>query len=225
MSDLHSPFETIELSQWPRRQHFEFFSQFEEPYFGITSQVECTPLWNFCKRDKNTSFYLRYLHAVMCAVNTTQATRLRIRNQQPVLFKTIHVSATIMRANDTFGFGFFPFYQDYSQFEAAALHETQLVQQETTLFSPRLGPEPRLDVIHFSAVPWVNFSSISHARAFSRHDSVPKISVGKVTTAGVAESSSASFPVAVHLHHALADGRDVSDLLERIKNELARGLC
>lgn len=25
----------IDLQQWPRRDHFTFFSQLEEPYFGL----------------------------------------------------------------------------------------------------------------------------------------------------------------------------------------------
>ena len=32
----------IDLETWPRREHFVFFSAFEEPFFGLTANVDCT---------------------------------------------------------------------------------------------------------------------------------------------------------------------------------------
>ena len=32
----------IDLSTWNRKEHFEFFCTFEEPFFGITTQIDMT---------------------------------------------------------------------------------------------------------------------------------------------------------------------------------------
>jgi chloramphenicol O-acetyltransferase type A len=30
----------IDLATWNRKEHFEFFSTFEEPFFGITTPID-----------------------------------------------------------------------------------------------------------------------------------------------------------------------------------------
>ena len=32
----------IDLATWPRSEHFEFFKQYDMPFFGITAQSDCT---------------------------------------------------------------------------------------------------------------------------------------------------------------------------------------
>ena len=34
--------QTIDITHWNRREHFEFFSQFDEPFFGITTLEDFT---------------------------------------------------------------------------------------------------------------------------------------------------------------------------------------
>jgi chloramphenicol O-acetyltransferase type A len=84
------------------------------------------------------------------------------------------------------------------------------------------GLEPALsgeNVIHFSSVPWIRFTSLSHARSFSHNDSIPKISFGKMTiTSGVR-----SMPVSVHVHHGLMDGFHVGSFLDHFQELLLRG--
>ena len=32
----------IDIDNWKRKEHFLFFSKFEEPFFGVTVKVDCT---------------------------------------------------------------------------------------------------------------------------------------------------------------------------------------
>jgi chloramphenicol O-acetyltransferase len=48
-------YKILELEKWSRKDHFFFFSQFEEPFFGITAQVDCSNAYHFCK-ERNYSF-------------------------------------------------------------------------------------------------------------------------------------------------------------------------
>ena len=32
----------IDITNWNRKEHFEFFSAFDEPFFGITTPIECS---------------------------------------------------------------------------------------------------------------------------------------------------------------------------------------
>jgi chloramphenicol O-acetyltransferase type A len=94
---------TIDLANWNRREHFEFFRQFDEPFHGLVVNVECTHAYQACKQ-KNISFFLYYLHQVLQAVNLTDAMRLRIEDGQVVDHDAIHASATVGRDDHTFAF-------------------------------------------------------------------------------------------------------------------------
>ena len=67
--------------------------------------------------------------------------------------------------------------------------------------------------IHFSAIPWVDFTSLSHARSFTFPDSAPKISFGKVTE----KDGIKTMAVAIHIHHGLADGYHVGQFVEEFQ--------
>jgi len=32
----------LDISSWNRKDHFAFFKQFEEPFFGVTVPIDCT---------------------------------------------------------------------------------------------------------------------------------------------------------------------------------------
>ena len=73
--------------------------------------------------------------------------------------------------------------------------------------------DDRSDMIHYSALPWVAFTSFSHARNWRREDSVPKIVFGKYTE----RDGHRLMPVSVEVHHALMDGLHVGRFLERLQ--------
>ena len=39
----------IDIITWNRKEHFEFFSKFEEPFFGTTIQFDCTKAYHKAK--------------------------------------------------------------------------------------------------------------------------------------------------------------------------------
>jgi chloramphenicol O-acetyltransferase type A len=74
------------------------------------------------------------------------------------------------------------------------------------------------NVIHYSSIPWLNFTSLSHARAFSFKDSIPKISFGKMTE----ENGQRRMSMSIHVHHGLMDGYHVGEyvnLFQKLLNE------
>lgn len=204
----------LDLSNWNRREHFEFFSRFEEPFFGLVATVDCTLALAEAKR-LGIPFFLYYLYQVLQAVNQVDALRYRVENEQVYSFDRIHASATIGRPDHTFGFSFIELHNDLEKFVREAQVEINAVQASEGL---RLSPSTaRLDVIHFSALPWVRFTGLTHARSFSHPDSIPKISVGRTYT----EGSAILMPVSVNVHHGLADGYHVGLFLDEFQQRLS----
>ena len=194
----------LNLETWNRKEHFLFFKQMEEPFFGLTVTVDCTKAYEKAK-EMGVSFFTFYLHKTLVAVNTIEPFRYRIKDDEIYIFDRIDVSSTILREDKTFGFSQIEYAEDISQFAENTKNEIARIQTTTGLFTREYSE----NLIHFSALPWINFTSFSHARSFSWPDSCPKISFGKMMD----ENGKKTMSMSVHVHHGLMDGYHVGEFL------------
>lgn len=190
----------LDIENWVRKEQFQFFRTFDEPFFGVTVELDCTRAFNHCKLYGH-SFFIYYLHKCLAAVNAIEEFKYRIIDDEVYVFDFVNGSATVKRPNGSFGFSYMDFYHDFSDFQT----HTKLVIEETKKSTKLIPSIEQENIIHFSALPWINFTGLSHARRFSTPDSCPKISIGKV----VENNGIMKMPVSVHVHHALADGYHV----------------
>ncbi|MCX6183918.1 MAG: chloramphenicol acetyltransferase [Flavobacterium sp.] len=202
----------IDLATWNRNEHFEFFNSFEEPFFGLTTQLDCENAYHKAK-TLGVPFSTYYLHKTLVAVNENKPFRLRIENNEVVEFSKIHGSPTVLRDDKTFGFSQINFDPDLVFFTQNAALEVARVKQTTGLFTREFSP----NVIHFSVLPWISFTSFSHARSYTLPDSCPKMSFGKMT---INTAGKRSIPFSVHVHHGLVDGYDVGVFVNRLQDLL-----
>ncbi|MFP3595415.1 CatA-like O-acetyltransferase [Chryseobacterium sp. SIMBA_029] len=203
----------IDLENWNRKEHFDFFSKMQSPYFGFTTEVDCTKAYHNAK-EKGVSFFAAYLHKSMVAVNTVDAFKLRIIDGEVALFDTIHAGTTIGREDGTFGFAYIPFSNDFSVFNDRLQREIQAVQNSTGL---RLkNGDIGKDLIRHSTVPWNSFSALLHPTNFDPTESVPKITFGKFNV----RKGKKYLPVSVEAHHGLADGLHIAQYLEEFQRQL-----
>lgn len=197
----------LDLENWNRKEHFLFFKQFEEPFFGLTVEIDCTKAYATSKQ-LGTSFFTYYLHKTIVAVNTIECFRYRIIDDAIYIYDTIDVSATIMRDDTTFGFSLIEYSPDFDVFAKNTSEEIQRIQNTTGLFTREFK---ETNVIHFSAVPWINFSSLSHARSYTFSDSCPKISFGKMI---IGDDGKRTMSMSIHAHHGLMDGFHVGQFVD-----------
>ncbi|HEX8015779.1 MAG TPA: chloramphenicol acetyltransferase [Flavobacterium sp.] len=205
----------LDLENWNRKEHFEHFSKMEEPFFGVTVEIDCTKAYQTAKNLK-TSFFIFYLHKTLVAVNSIENFKYRISEGKIYINDRIDVSATIGREDGTFGFSFIEYNADFKIFESNALTEIERIQKTSGLFTRSFDDD---NLIHFSAIPWLNFTSLSHARSYSYPDSCPKISFGKMMTSKTGKKTMA---MSVHVHHGLMDGLHVGqfvDLFQELMND------
>lgn len=198
----------IDLNSWVRKDQYLFFSQFEEPFFGVTVSIDCTVAYQYAK-ERGISFFQYYLYQALKAANLIENFRYRIIDKEIYLFDEVHASPTVPRPDGTFGFSYIDYSDNETVFYTNATRIIEAVKQASGLI-PAVSGE---NVIHFSALPWIKFTSVSHARCFSFADSSPKITFGKI----VEENGRKLLPVAVHVHHALADGYHVGLFIEQFQ--------
>lgn len=194
----------LALDSWVRKDHFNFFNQFDEPYYGVNVNIDCTTAYQTVKQN-GVSFYLFYLYQSLAASQVVDSFKLRIEHDEVYRYDRIDAGSTIGRPDGTFGFGDFIYYSTFNEFYIEAVKVMEQVKAETGLVLSQA-----LNVIRYSALPWIDFTSLSHARTFSFKDSCPKISFGKVT-----ENNGRKFmPVSIHVHHALVDGIDLGRYID-----------
>lgn len=201
----------LNLEKWNRKEHFEHFCRMEEPFFGATVEIDCTKAYQTAKNLK-TSFFIYYLHKTLVAVNTIENFRYRISEGKIYINDRVDASATIGREDGTFGFSLIEYNNDFRIFEQTALAEIERIQNTTGLFTRSFDDD---NVIHFSAIPWLNFTSLSHARSYTFPDSCPKISFGKMMTS---ESGKRTIAMSVHVHHGLMDGLHVGQFVDTFQD-------
>lgn len=204
----------LNLDTWNRKEHFLFFKQMEEPFFGVTTTIDCTKAFEK-SRVLGVSFFSYYLHKTLAAVNAIDSFRYRIIGDEVYIFDQINASATVLREDQTFGFSLMEYHEDAIQFSEIVKKEIARIQTTTGLFTREEYGE---NLIHFSALPWIKFESFSHARSFTWPDSCPKISFGKMTE----EKGKKTMPISIHVHHGLMDGYHVGQFIARLE-ELMNG--
>ncbi|MGV3594282.1 MAG: CatA-like O-acetyltransferase [Sediminibacterium sp.] len=195
----------LDIETWNRKDQFRFFSQFEEPFFGITIQVDCTEAYAFAKAN-NYSFFLYYLYQSLKVANQIEPFRYRIVEGNVYHYDVVNASPTINRPDGTFGFSYMDYHPDFTSFATSAQRIIEEVRNSTGLI-PAVSGE---NVIHYSSIPWINFTSLSHARSFTFKDSCPKISFGKMTEV----NGRKLMPLSIHVHHALMDGFHVGQYID-----------
>jgi chloramphenicol O-acetyltransferase type A len=198
----------IDIRDWKRKKIYEFFKDFEEPYYGICMDLDCSKAYQFAK-TKNISFFLYYLYLILKAVNQTEAFKYRIEGDEVFLYDVIDGSATIDRDDGTFGFSYIPYFEELDLFLEKATEEMIEVRTSNQLIRSGLGE----NIIHFSSLPWVQFTHVSHPRRYSRRDSIPKITVGKYHDV----DGKKMIPVSVHVNHAVADGLHVGQFFRTLQ--------
>lgn len=200
-------YKILNIEEWSRREHFEFFSQFDEPFFGVVAEIDCTNAYKHCKKI-SIPFFIYYHFKSIIAVNQVEEFRLRIKADQVILFDKIHVTTTISRDDHTFAFSFIPFTTSLNEFSDSVKNEMEKIKNSTGLMINE--NTSRNDVIHFSTVPWISFTGVTHARNFKYKDSVPKITFGKYFR----RDNRIIMPVSVNVHHGLMDGYHVGQFFE-----------
>ena len=199
--------EIINIDTWKRKQHYEHFNAMKDPFFGVTVTMDVSKAYNFSKENK-ISFFGKYLHDCMKAINDVDALKLRIDNENIITYKVINASPTILRKDQTFGFSYINFDKNLNIFLENFEAEKQRVLSSNELYPPVNST----DCIHCSALPWVSF--LGHKEPISGLiDSVPKLAFGKVE----AKNEKFSMNVAIRVNHALVDGYDVGLFIEKFQ--------
>jgi chloramphenicol O-acetyltransferase type A len=196
----------IDLNTWPRREHYDYFGSCDDPFFGVVVNVDCTKAYQRCK-ERGESIFLFYMYESIKALNLVANFKYRIIDDEVWLFDRVHAGTTVGRG-DSFGFALFEYTDSFAEFKEIAEKEIAEVQKAPGL---RVDENAlRIDVIHYTTLPWFSFTGLKHEKNISRQESIPKIAFGKFFDA----NGKTLMPVSISANHGLVDGYHVAKFLE-----------
>ncbi|MFN2512040.1 MAG: CatA-like O-acetyltransferase [Pyrinomonadaceae bacterium] len=204
----------LDVTTWARRDLFEFFRDYTNPYFNVCTRLDVTSLLEMLHARPEMSASLTYHYFALRAANEIEPFRYRLQDGKVFVYDVVHGGTIVLLPNESFNFAYFDYQEDFARFIVEAERATKTAQRSDAIFSP----SPSEDRIHFSVLPWLSFTSFAHARNSGRADSVPKIAFGKFTR----ENDRTMLPISVEVHHALMDGLHVGRFLTRFEELLAK---
>jgi chloramphenicol O-acetyltransferase type A len=187
----------IDIQTWARREHFQTYLAFQQPYFGLCANVDLTSFYTYTQQQ-GYSLNISIIYVLTRAANVIPEFRYRIRGTGVIEHEVVHPSTTVLVEGDLFSFCTIEYEQDFSAFALRAAEMIAYVKQH-----PTLEDEPgQDDLLFMTPIPWVSFTNIKHALPSLPADSVPRIAWGKYFEDG----DSLKMPLDVQGHHALMDG-------------------
>jgi chloramphenicol O-acetyltransferase type A len=203
----------LDIETWARRDLFEFFRGYERPHFNVCARLDVSRLLSLLRGRPGVGVSLAYIYFALRIANETEPFRYRLKDGQVMIHDVINGGTTVLLPNESFGYAYFDYQEDFETFFAAASESIKRVQAEGSL-----KPSMRDDLIYFTVLPWVSFTSFAHARTPGRGESVPRIAFGKFTL----EGERTWLPISVEVHHALMDGLHVGRFLSRFEEALSK---
>jgi chloramphenicol O-acetyltransferase type A len=203
----------LDTATWARRDAFEYFRSFDKPYFNVCTRVDVAPLKAALAGRGGGGISLACYFVALRLANEQQPFRLRLEDGRVRVHERVRGSTTVLRDDESFGFAYLDDDDDFARFAARGAAAIAAARDHQASFDPR---RDEAAVLHFTTLPWVHFTSFSHARNWGREDSVPKLAFGRIDADGPHQW----LPLSVEVHHALMDGLHVGRYIEAFETAL-----
>ena len=207
----------IDIDNWDRKSHYEWFGGFSHPCVAFDVKFDITEVIAFCKRKKVSSFAtLMYLMTDLA--NHNFAFRLREDDKGVVEVDYANASYTYLINEHTFvnlraraNLGFQTFLQDVEN-NKNKYRGSDYVQEIFNDVSI-------INDIYFSCVPWFDYLSVHQPIPDNDkgNRSIPRFLWGKY----IEENDRTYIVVNITANHALVDGVDFANIVEAMKKAFA----
>ncbi|MDX2319542.1 MAG: CatA-like O-acetyltransferase [Moritella sp.] len=202
------PYQIIDPDRWSRAEYLKFFKGMSHPWYNICTHLDVTVLYQHCKANKQRFFHA-YLYLMQQAINQCKPMRYRLVNDSVHLYEKLNISIAILADDDSIRFCNLPYEPQFTSFSHAATSAEIEIKQTPFILTQFIGQEMRHDTIHMTVLPWLNFTSMSHARDTKNPDSIPKIALGKLTHI----NGHWQIPLSIEVHHGMMDGLHVGKFI------------
>ena len=204
-------FTELDINSWPRKSTYEFFKDYEDPFFNFTANMDVTAVGDLC-RQNGLVISLTLLYYSLVAANQIREFRIRLVEDRLVEFDRVHATQTILNDDETFSFAYFEMRDDVFEFNASG----KAARDKYKALRSFDVESDRFDLIYYSVIPWVSFTSFKHASRLDRTQTIPRIVFGKIFRDG----DRMLMPLSVEANHTVMDGIHVGKFFTRFQENL-----
>jgi len=202
----------VNQSQWPRAEHFKLYQGFSHPWYNICLNIDVTELYQYCKRHDHRFFH-SYLYMTQQALNQCKPMAYRLVEDEVRVYSPIGISVALLAEDESVRFCDLPYATEFKPFTQGATQAEIDIKSSPFILEQFIGKEMRQNTIHLTVLPWVDFTSMTHARDTKHPDSIPKMALGKLVKSG----DCWRMPLSIEVHHGMMDGLHVGQFIETLQ--------
>ncbi|MFC6260197.1 chloramphenicol acetyltransferase [Levilactobacillus fujinensis] len=200
----------IDLTTWSRREYFYYFTKMMPTGFTVNVDLDITATQDWLRKH-DYKFNPTYLYLVSKVMARFPEFRIGRENDQLVRYEVLHPSYTIFHEDDHTISNLWTAYDpDFATFYQNYLDDISTYGNQHTP-APKQSQSANLYMI--GSLPWTNFTSYVPLPFTPLQTFFPIIQAGKFTE----HADNWTMPLSVTIHHAVADGYHVSQLLAMIQ--------
>lgn len=204
-------YRTINMEEYPRREHFRYFSAMPVPTFGITARVDVTGLVRFC-RERRCSFYMAMTHIACLAANGVPELRRRSRDGGIIEYAKCGTSHIELLPDETYCYCTLWHDMDWDEFIPYAE-----ACRKRAVSAPVIEEDVDVDALYFiTTVPWISYEQVSMPIT-SPVDDNPRFCWGRYEEN---HRGRLMLPFTLNANHALMDGVHAGAFYRRLQEEL-----
>ena len=97
----------IDLENWSRRELFQFFIGYANPYFNVCTRVDVAKLLALTRTKPGLKISLAVHYFALRIANETEPFRYRLKDGGVFVYDVINGGTTVLLPNDSFAYAYF----------------------------------------------------------------------------------------------------------------------
>lgn len=204
-------FTPIDLTTWPRREHFHYYRNILPCGYSVTVRLDVTRFTAMLKKQE-LKFYPSFIWCVSHNILSHPAFRMGVDQEgNPGTHDVMHPNYTVFHQEDhTFSDLWTAHDEDFSQFYQHFLADVAEYGNNRGI-KAKTGQPGNFYCI--SCVPWLDFTGYSAVVPGGQPNIFPVITYGKATE----DAGKVTLPFAVNISHAAADGWHTAEFVNDLQ--------
>lgn len=197
-----------EVKDFKRKEVFNHYHSFSNPFIITTIKIDITNIVNYCKKHKN--FYATFGFLITKTVNQIDAFKYRYKDGKIYFCDEVKSNYTQMYEDNTIGYFGLPATNDFDEYI-----ENFIKIQKKFMEDKKYQSENNLDEIWMSCEPWFSFTSL--VPTFSKEISIPQFIWDKY------ENIDGKYYInlMIMVHHGFADGFHIGEFIRILEENIS----
>lgn len=206
---MSNRYEIIDETTWKRATHCTIFRNYLEPAFCVTFELNITGFLKMVK-EKKYSFTMAMIYVACKCANEIEEFRYRFLDDKIVRYENIDTSFTYLNSEtELFKVVVVPMKDSLDEYVRVAM---KAASDQKEYFTGPLGN----DVFQCSAIPWIQFTNISHTISGKKDAATPIFDWGKYYE----KEGEIWIPFSAQAHHSFVDGVHMGKLAKHLQEYL-----